>query len=95
MICDPYGPVPTVRHTCHVIRRLTDKFNHSRVKVYHLHSFCLAKVELGLAHHFLHSAAAAHTEARTRREIERERRDSDTASTDGNIHTKLLRYPFR
>ncbi len=65
----------------HVIQGLTDKFNHHRVKV-----------ELGLAHHFLRSAAAAHTEARTRREIEK--RDSDTASTDGNIHTKLLRYPF-
>ncbi len=57
----------------HVIQGLTDKFNHHRVKV-----------ELGLTHHFLRSAAAAHTEACTRRETER--RDSDTASTDGNTH---------
>ncbi len=87
---DPYRPVLTVRHTCHVIRGLTDKFNHHRVKVYHLHTFCLAKVELGLAHHFLRSAA--HTEARTCREIER--RDSDNASTDGKKHThKVVKIP--
>ncbi len=84
---DPYRPVLTVRHTCHVIRGLTDKFNHHRVKVYHLHTFCLAKVELGLAHHFLRSAAATHTEARTRREIER--RDSDNASTDTHKVVKI------
>ncbi len=70
----------------HVIRGLTDKFNYHRVKV------CLDKVELGLAHHFLRSAVAAHTQSAMIFE-ERERRDSDNTSTDGNIHTKL-RYPF-
>ncbi len=57
MIRDPYGPIP--RFGTHVIRGLTVKFNHNRVKVYHLHVFCLAKVESGLVHCFLYSAAAA------------------------------------
>ncbi len=68
----------------HVIRGLTDKFNHHRVKVYHLHALC-----------FLRSAAAAHAEARTEREREKERRDLDTAfqttpqRMDTYTHTKL------
>ncbi len=61
------------RFCTHVIRRLTDNFNHHRVKVYNLHALCLAKVELGLPHHFLRSSAAAHTEACTRREIGQQR----------------------
>ncbi len=79
------------RFGTHVIRGLTDKFNHHRVKVYHLHVL-----------RFLRSAAAAHTEARTRWEREWEReawfryRVSDNASTDGYIHTHkvMLKYPF-
>ncbi len=79
------------RFGTHVIRGLTDKFNHHRVKVYLLHVL-----------RFLRSAAAAHTEARTRREREWERevwfryRVSDNASTDGYIHTHkvMLKYPF-
>ncbi len=72
------------RFGTHVIRGLTDKFNHHRVKVYHLHVL-----------RFLRSAAAAHAEARTCRERAWEReawfryRVSDNASTDGYIHTKL------
>ncbi len=79
------------RFGTHVIRGLTDKFNHHRVKVYHLHALS-----------FLRSAAAAHAEARTRRERAWEReawfryRVSDNASTDGYIHTHkvMLKYPF-
>ncbi len=62
------------RFGTHVIHRLTVKFNHHRVKVYHLHVFCLAKVESRLVHRFLCSAAVAHTEACTdKRERESER----------------------
>ncbi len=79
------------RFGTHVIRGLTDKFNHHRVKVYHLQVL-----------RFLRSAAAAHTEARTRRERAWEReawfryRVSDNASTDGYKHTHkvMLKYPF-
>ncbi len=79
------------RFGTHVIRGLTDKFNHHRVKVYHLHAL-----------RFLRSATAAHAEARTRRERAWEReawfryRVSDNASTDGWIHTHkvMLKYPF-
>ncbi len=76
------------RFGTHVIRGLTDKFNHHRVKVYHLHAL-----------RFLRSAAAAHTEARTHaeREREKEKRDLDTAfqttpqriDTYIHTHTKL------
>ncbi len=44
----------------HVIRGLTDKFNHHRVKVYHLHVFRDSR-----------SAAAPHTEAHACRESEK------------------------
>ncbi len=59
MIRDPYGPVPTVRHACD---SRIDKFNHHRVKVYHLHVL-----------RFLRSAVAAHTEVHTQRESVRKR----------------------
>ncbi len=62
-----------------MIRRLTDKFNHHRVKVYHLRAF-------------RDSRSAAHTEARTRRESER--CDSDTAfqTTPQWMDTRAVRY---
>ncbi len=82
----------------HVISGLTDTFIHHRVKVYHLHVFCLAKVESGLTHRFLRSAAAANTEAHTLREREVwfRYRVSDNVSTDGYIHTHkvMLKYLF-
>ncbi len=53
------------RFGTHVIHGLTDKFNHLRVKVYHLHVFWDSRSR------FLCSAAAAHTEARACRERER------------------------
>ncbi len=82
----------------HVISGLTDTFIHQRVKVYHLHVFYLAKVESGLTHRFLRSAAATHTEAHTlsEREVRFRYRVSDNVSTDGYIHTHkvMLKYPF-
>ncbi len=67
MICTDQSPW----FGTHVIRRLTVKFNHHRVKAYHFHPFCIAKVESRLAHRFLH--LLSHTLKRTQRERERER----------------------
>ncbi len=68
------------RFSTHVIRGLTDKFNHHRVKVYHLHVFWDSRSVF----------CAPHILARVQRE--RERRDSDNASMDGYIH-KVVKIP--
>jgi len=72
------------RFGTHVIPGLTDKFNHHRVKVYHLHEFRdLRSVFCALP--LPHTLKRAHAE----RERERARHDSDTAfQTDGYIHTQ-------
>ncbi len=83
------------RFGTHVIRGLTDKFNHHRVKVYHLH--VLRFHTLKRAHAEARTRWSAHTlkHAHAEREREKERRDLDTAfqttpqRMDTYTHTKL------
>ncbi len=87
---DPWSVRTSPHGSAHVM------WFHHRVKVYHLHAFCLAQVELGLAHHFLRSAAAAHIEAHTRRERERERERGTIQTTPQRMETythKVVKMP--
>ncbi len=73
MIRDPYGPVPMGD----VIRGLTDKFNHYRVKEYNLHAF---RDPHSVFCALMHAYAERESEARFRYRV------SDNASTDGYTH---------
>ncbi len=71
----------------HVIRGLTDKFNHHRVKVYHLHTFRGSR-SVFCAQPLPHTLKRAHTERESEREARFRYRVSHNASTDGCIHTQ-------
>ncbi len=74
MICTDQSPW----FGTHVIRRLSVKFNHHRVKAYHFHPFCIAKVESRLTHRFLHLLSRTLKRTHRDRETERDReRDRD------------------
>ncbi len=70
------------RFSTHVIRGLTDKFNHHRVKVYHLHVFWDSRSVF----------CAPHILARVQRE--RERGAIQIMPQWMDTYTKLLKYPF-
>ncbi len=103
VICRDQSP----RFGTHVIHGLTDKFNHHRVKVYHLHVFrdsCSVFCARPLPHtHWSTRMQRERERERVRereweRESERERearfryRVSDNASTDRYIHTHTQNY---